>query len=897
MQILELYIRDGIKYPEFGTSAATSTSTNNLVDATADFTSGVKVGYVVFNKTTNKTAKVTAITNATTLVLSASTDGSNFFTVGDLYQIKSDFIRLDLFKDESVTITDSIKNTKDISKVFTAFSQQFNVPASKHNSKLFRHYEDNDVVNSFDARFRVDALIKLNGTDYKKGKLRLNSVTMKDNKAHAYKLVFFGETIELKDILGEDDLSRLEFASSLNFAYDYATIKDKFTSTAGDVCFPLITHTKNMRFSNSGYKSTNNEFLNQFDIKPALKVRAIIEAIETTYDIDLSNDFFNSTQFNNLYMWMHRESGFMSNAPEGGELQTLEARFHLPTDAGLDFDSGTDVRPVNLYGGNFQVVGRMLNLNFDITAGASDEYNLTILRSSDNAVLFEEDYTGSQDFNLLFSAGVNNAFFLTNTTGINYGEGVFDVRILLTTENTLSFSEIEITATLRNLDTIYDITDVASGVYTLSDLATSNQVIISRQIPKMKVIDFITNLFKMFNLVAYKDDNQIQALPFNDFNSQGTTYDITRYVDASKSTIEKVLKYKSVKFGFKSKKSFLIQKQEELLGNDFAGESYPASNDNEWDGGEFKVELDFEKMLYERLSNENDLTILSTICQGAMLDKDFNATIGAPLLLYIKTQATSDGLKFQNGTGGGQETLTAYNRPSQIFVPSSGTVGDASSSLNFGIEIDEFFRSVQGMNLFSKYYADYLVSIYNRQGRIKKVEAYLPLHILLNYNLNDKLIIGNKSYRINSIKSNLLTNKSSLELYTLSESATGSTRNQFGFVQRLAALNVTATTSSSVTLGWIPAGALNTDNVTGYDIYKDDEFVETLGNDIGGRTLTGLDSGITYKLAIRTRYTISSTVVFSEDKIVFATTDLAPTALAENGDTLVTEGSDTIILE
>jgi|21_taG_2_1085346.scaffolds.fasta_scaffold00325_21 hypothetical protein len=892
MQILELYIRDGIKYPEFGTSAATSTSTNNLVDATADFTSGVKVGYVVFNKTTNKTAKVTAITNATTLVLSASTDGSNFFTAGDLYQIKSDYVRLDMFNDESVTITDTIKNTKDISKVFTPFSQQFNVPASKHNSKLFRHYEDNDVVNSFDARFRVDALIKLNGTDYKKGKLRLNSVTMKDNKAHAYKLVFFGETIELKDILGEDDLSRLEFPSSLNFDYTYDKIKEKFTSTDGDVCFPLITHSKNMRFSNSGYKSTNNEFLNQLDIKPALKVRAIIEAIETTYDIDLSNDFFNSTEFNNIYMWLHRESGFMSNADEGGGLQTLEARFHQQTDASLDFDSGADIRPVNLFGS--LGVGNRLKLNFDIDAGVSDDYNLTILRSSDNAVLFEQDFTGAQDFDIRLMPNIG---YTSGSTNINYGEGIVDFKILLTTSSTLSFTEIEITATLQETNLPYSITDVASGVYTLSALSTSNQVIISRQIPKMKVIDFLTSIFKMFNLVAYKENDQIQALPFNDFNSQGNSYDITQYVDTSKSTIEKVLKYKNVKFGFKSKQSFLIQNQEDILGNDFAGESYPASNDNEWDGGEFKVELDFEKMLYERLSNDNDLTILSTICQGAMLDKDFNATIGAPLLLYIKNQATSDGLKFQNGTGGGQETLTAYNRPSQIFVPTSGTIADGSSSLNFGVEIDEFFREVKGTNLFAKYYADYLVSIYDRQGRIKKVEAFLPLHILLNYNLNDKFVIGNKSYRINSIKTNLLTNKSSLELYTLSESVTGVSNSQFGFLPRLSGLNVTATTSTSISLGWIPAGALNTDNITGYDVYKDDTFVETLGNDISGRTLTGLDSGITYKLAIRTRYTISSQVVFSEDRIVFATTDLASTALAENGDTLITEGSDTIILE
>ena len=149
----------------------------------------------------------------------------------------------------------------------------------------------------------------------------------------------------------------------------------------------------------------------------------------------------------------------------------------------------------------------------------------------------------------------------------------------------------------------------------------------------------------------------------------------------------------------------------------------------------------------------------------------------------------------------------------------------------------------------------------------------MPLHILLNYNLNDRFIIGNKSYRINSIKTNLLTNKSSLELYTLSESVTGVGNSQFDFLPRLATLSVTATSSSSVTLGWTAAGALNTDNITGYDVYKDDEFVETLGNDISGRTLTGLDSGVTYKLAIRTRYTIDSSVVFSNDRIVYATTD------------------------
>ena len=62
MQIIELYIRDGIRY--YGN--ATSTSTNNLVDANADFTSTVKVGYIAFNEVDNTSAKVTSV-SATTL--------------------------------------------------------------------------------------------------------------------------------------------------------------------------------------------------------------------------------------------------------------------------------------------------------------------------------------------------------------------------------------------------------------------------------------------------------------------------------------------------------------------------------------------------------------------------------------------------------------------------------------------------------------------------------------------------------------------------------------------------------------------------------------------------------------------------------------------------------------
>ena len=48
--------------------------------------------------------------------------------------------RVDLFKDETVSLTDTIQNVRDIAKIFTTFTKTFTLPASSTNNKLFKHY-------------------------------------------------------------------------------------------------------------------------------------------------------------------------------------------------------------------------------------------------------------------------------------------------------------------------------------------------------------------------------------------------------------------------------------------------------------------------------------------------------------------------------------------------------------------------------------------------------------------------------------------------------------------------------------------------------------------------------------------------------------------------------------
>ena len=157
--------------------------------------------------------------------------------------------RVDLFKDESVSITQSIQNVRDIAKIFTEFTQSFTVPASKTNNILFRHYYNFDIaVNSFDARNKVSANIELNNIPFKKGFIRLEGVEMKKNKPYAYKITFFGETVNLKDVLEDDELSALDTLNSNNLDYTATNIRSNLVGNVDTLITPLITHTTQLYY-------------------------------------------------------------------------------------------------------------------------------------------------------------------------------------------------------------------------------------------------------------------------------------------------------------------------------------------------------------------------------------------------------------------------------------------------------------------------------------------------------------------------------------------------------------------------------------------------------------------------------------------------------------------------
>jgi len=127
--------------------------------------------------------------------------------------------RIDLFDYEAVNLNQKIKDIRDISKIFTDYSQSFKVPASSNNNRIFKHYYNYNIQDGFDARFKKDGIIQIGGADFRFGKIRLEDVDMRNNKPYAYKIVFFGSSVALAEILGDAELSNLSYLDKFNQIY------------------------------------------------------------------------------------------------------------------------------------------------------------------------------------------------------------------------------------------------------------------------------------------------------------------------------------------------------------------------------------------------------------------------------------------------------------------------------------------------------------------------------------------------------------------------------------------------------------------------------------------------------------------------------------------------------
>jgi len=661
--------------------------------------------------------------------------------------------RVDLFQDETISITDSIQNISDISVVFTPFSKQFNLPASSTNNKLFKHYYNFDIQDGFDARFTVDARIEINHTPFKSGKIRLNGVSMKDNKPHTYKVVFFGEPNSLKELFADEDLNALNPLSTYDISYSNSDFLQAFkvglqstgvnaTNTSNrNIVLPLILLENYYTYDTGSTNQLHNVNFPvlQPDLKPAIKLKRIIEAIQTQYGVTFNmadegsiKTFFGSDMFDELYLWLHREKSPIS-APEtdpptfGVDTTTKNKKL---TFADFTYVSGDGDVLTN----DTLIVDRgdSYNIRVSVTASSTITGEVIVKDIKTNELLYYKE-------NISFTSGSPKTIPLVNLTSGNLSQRTYDIQIRLNAETTVTFSSVTMLIN-KNSATAHN--------YTASNFTLGSNIFIQDYIPKMKVIDFLTGLFKMFNLVAYtkKGSSQIYVQTFDDYMTLGATRDITKYIDISQSTIDRPVPYNQVNFRYSSPVTQTSLRFLNQFGQVFGDLNYSAPE--KYDGQSFSQDVPFERSVLINQKTSAGVTTGNII--GWWVDDAGKTTLGKPYIFFNRVvDSSSYPVTSLN--------LTAYNAPSNVS-------SDENHTLNFGAEYDEFNGDINTNSLFNRFYQQYIIQTFNQNGRIIKVSAQLPVSFVLNYSVNDIIVINAQEYYINSIQTDLTTGKSQLEL-------------------------------------------------------------------------------------------------------------------------------------
>ena len=666
----------------------------------------------------------------------------------DLY---IDGTRADAFQDESISLELSTQNIRDIGKVFGEFSQTFSLPATKINNGIFKHYYNVDIVGGFDANLRVDAIIEVNTIIFREGTIELEGLQFKDGEPYAYNVTFYGKTASLKDTFGEDELSDLDLST---YDHDYndtniTTGLDSYVPLTGNsVIYPLISSSHNWFYdsSSSDHRENNIAYhsggghphgVEYYDLKPAIKLKAILDAIEADYGVTFNSNFFDSTDFGKLFMWCHRKEGYMFK----GQRDSYPPKI-------IDFQSAT---------GSFNLLKDVFTATSTVPNNGLMELNYTISFISGGEVDFEVFRTRDGNKQKIATANI-----VGNTTSAFYLANIYDgdnISFEFAPPADWGGGTISILCNIEGVETMLPNTQIFTATTGGTSQVYNTEIVIADQVPEQKIIDFITGLIKMFNLVVTFEGNDTYKIePLDDWYADGTTHDFTRYIDTTEYSANRAELYRRISYKF--------QETEALLGQTFRNTSGGGVGygdlraDFSFDGGDFDVETTFENMLFERLDDQNGGTTAFAV--GKAIDKDLEPYIGEPFIFYAPETTGTLTKTFSY-----VDTTDTENEIDDVWLISNCNAKDTANitkTINFGDEIDPFTLQLQSGGLYETYWQDYITDLYSPARRMYKFSAIVPLNIMLKLKTNDKLRIVDRDYIINNVSLDLTTGQATLEL-------------------------------------------------------------------------------------------------------------------------------------
>ena len=677
---------------------------------------------------------------------------------------------LDMFSDEGISIKSVVKDMNDPKKLFTDFSRSFTLPASKQNNKVFKHYYNTEIQNSVDSRELIPAKILMNNRVYKVGNIRIDGARVRGGLAIHYKVTFIGKLSELSRQIGKDKINELDFTSLDDNSFNF--ISEIQNTTKRDLMFPLssrkerfladsgtrslgIDGARNIAYS--GATAADDYGIREQDIVGALSVGAILDKIETRYNFSFTGAL-EADYIRDLYLWLHQ-----TDKDRTGEELTATA-----TGFGYGGAPNPDFTPLSN--------GFVFNPS-DETAllGRDRMYWVTIRGTFSGGATLKLKVGG----NVIREVSVSGDYTERYVVYGDYTSRIFQVEVDTDTSNTVS-----VLVNIKKYDKEYSTSgtiNFKTWVYKSLSVLTASAVTgttgtysVQKNLPDMSVMEFLSSIFKMFNIIAEVDANlNIETKHYDYFMSQGEVKDFTEYVDVSGYDVNRPNLYSSLLMGFEEPQLALEQGYKAVNGRNYGEIKYDllGSGGVKLSGGTYKLDIKNQRTPLEPIDDlASSPPTDFRVCYTLFSDTGGTEQSIKPMFTYICRPDTTTGSVSQIAFYGNltASSSSVYTMPSNVHQRGQNSpVGIYSDvGLYFGEELSEYRYgfNINGNGLWNSFYRGTTALMFDEDKRRVNLKAYIPQSKLLLLKLSDTLRISNKFYNINSVETNYLSGETKLEL-------------------------------------------------------------------------------------------------------------------------------------
>ena len=556
-----------------------------------------------------------------------STQGFNFKLIANGTQ-------LDLFDDEDILVSDNVTGLFDIGVLPSDFTRQITVPGTKKNNAFFEHVYDISVINPylFSTNTKVPCYLDFDGIYLANGYLQLNKVNVIANKfIDSYEITIYGGISSFARDINRNYLTNLTSLQQYNHTASYDNISASWNGNLfnGDIVYPLADYGSGYQYTQGSLQTfgmnTTNGSLSVQNFKPAIRVKAVLDAIFEEAGYTYTSSFLSSGVLDDVYMICNHSLKY----PEfdGVDLETYGKIKVGPVSGSTDIDlpSNTFVTlpwsnalsdPQGFWNNNaYRVEKRtnlegILNLNVNVSCsvnnmpgtfsangtwqiqmvetGSSTAYSLRAIQSY---IVFFDQLQQSRTGGINTTYELQTQFKLDDIPPGNY---YFQIK----QRPNFASPTVQPTVTLDP--------DVSTKSYlqitSVNQAADGKVMDIPSNMPYgtngIKQIDFLLGIQKKFNLIIYP--NKTKPLEFiietfNDWYKRGEIKDFNKYINLDKR-IEVIpannLAVNQLNFGDTLDGDYIAQQFSKEANREF-GKSYYTDTTNFFSQGKFEVKTTF----------------------------------------------------------------------------------------------------------------------------------------------------------------------------------------------------------------------------------------------------------------------------------------------------------------